>query len=155
MLKNIKIILKKTLFFLWDDRFKFESNLEISRKLMMLNYVVIACILFLLPFGILSLLNGDYLVGSLDLIAGLLIFGAILYYKKTLNYIFLTYIIICVLGSLFLGLLFSAGVDYSGPLWSYLFPISAMFMLGKKKGTLFCFWVSFYCGCSIVHCFFF
>ncbi|MCW8850499.1 MAG: PAS domain-containing sensor histidine kinase [Melioribacteraceae bacterium] len=42
-----------------------------------------------------------------------------------------------MLGSLFLGLLFSAGVDYSGPLWSYLFPISAMFMLGKKKGLYF------------------
>jgi len=137
MNNKIKIIITKFILFLWDDRFKFEENLEISRKLMMLNYVVIACVVFLVPFGVLSFLNSDYMVALSDLFAALVIFSAIVYYKKTLNYIFLSYVIIIVLGILFLFLLFSAGSDYSGPLWSYIFPISVMFMLGKKRAVIF------------------
>jgi len=135
---KIKIIINKFILLLWDDRFKFESDLDVSRKLMMLNYVVLACVIFLVPFGIISLSNGDYLVGFLDLFATLIISIAIYYYKKTLNYAFLTYVLIFVLGFLFLFLLFSAGVDYSGPLWSYIFPVSVMFMVGRKIGRYFC-----------------
>lgn len=132
-----KNIFSKTFLFLWDDRFKFESNLEISRKLMMLNYVVLAAGFFLLPFGILSFVQGHQIIGVLDLAAALIITASIIYYKKTLNYSFLTYVIVSVLGLLFLYLLVSAGVDYSGPLWAFVFPASVMFLLGRKKGRTF------------------
>ena len=138
MQNKAKIILNKFILFLWDDRFKFESDLEVSRKLMMLNYVVIACAIFLVPFGIFSFIDENYLVGSLDIFAALLISIATYYYKKTKNYTFLTYVLVLVLGTLFLFLLFTAGVDYSGPLWSYIFPLSVMFMLGRKVGRYFC-----------------
>jgi len=132
-----KNIISRIFLFLWDDRFKSESNLDISRKLMMLNYVVIACVFILIPFGILSLFQGHLLVGILDLTAALLIALAILNYKKTLNYVFLIYVIVSVVGSLSLFLLVSASVDYSGPLWSFIFPTSVMFLLGRKRGLNF------------------
>ena len=134
MLKNFKILLTKAIFFIWNDRFKFETNLEISRKLMMLNYMVLACIVFLIPFGILSILQRSYLIGLTDLFAALIISYAIYNYKKTLNYTLLSYTLIIILGMLFLFLIVTRGVDYSGPLWSFIFPVSVMFLIGRKTG---------------------
>lgn len=103
---------------------------------MMLNYVVIAATVFLIPFGILSIIQGNRLVGIFDLSSFFLITITVIYYKKTLNYHFLTYVLISVLGTLFLVLLYSSGVDYSGHLWSYIFPISIMFMVGRHLGLV-------------------
>ena len=47
--------------FLWDDRFKSESDLDVSRKLMMLNYIILATVFFLIPYAILSLINKNYI----------------------------------------------------------------------------------------------
>ena len=136
MLKNVKIVLKKAFFFLWDDRFKFEPDLEISRKLMLLNYMVLACFVFLIPFGTLSIFQGNYLVGFTDLSAALMISYGIYRYKKTLNYTFLTYTLIIILGLLFLFLLVLMGADFSGPLWSFIFPVFVMFLVGRKNGRV-------------------
>ena len=134
MNNSIKNILNKIFLFHWNDKFKHEPDLDVSRKIMMLNYMVLACALFLIPFGILSSLQENYLIGFFDFLAGSFIVVAIIYYKKTSKHKPLEYSLIIVLGSLFLFLLYSAGVDYSGPLWSYIFPVSVMFMLGRKKG---------------------
>jgi PAS domain S-box-containing protein len=134
--KNNKIASKFN-FLLLNDSFKLESDLETSRKLMMLNYIVIACFLFLVPIGVLSAVQGNYVVGFFDLLSAVIIASSIYYYKKTLNYIFLSYTLVIVLGMLFLFLLLTAGVDHSGSLWSYIFPVSVMFLLGRKTGRLF------------------
>ncbi len=136
MKNKTKNTLNKIFLFYWNDNFKNETNLDVSRKIMLLNYVVIACTLFLIPFGILSTLQGNYYIGFFDLLAGLFIAISIVYYKKSLNHEFLGYSFIVVLGSLFLFLLYSAGIDYSGPLWSYIFPVSVMFIVGRKKGRV-------------------
>jgi PAS domain S-box-containing protein len=134
---RMKKIIYKVIPFLWDDRFKFEPDLEISRKLMMLNYVVIACFIFLVPIGVLSAAQGNYVVGFFDLLSAVIIASLSYYYKKTLNYLFLSYTLVVVLGVLFLFLLMTSGVDHSGSLWSYIFPVSVMFLLGRKTGRLF------------------
>lgn len=134
MKNRIKNTLHRVFLFYWNDNFKNETDLDVSRKIMLLNYVVVACVLFLIPFGIFSTLQGNYYVGFFDLVAGLLIGISIVYYKKTSNHELLGYSFIIILGSLFLFLLYSAGIDYSGPLWSYIFPVSVMFILGRRIG---------------------
>ena len=37
---------------------------------------------------------------------------------------------------MFLYLLFSTGVDLTGPFWSFIFPVAVMFMLGRKRGVV-------------------
>ncbi|MCB0753473.1 MAG: hypothetical protein KDC52_18520 [Ignavibacteriae bacterium] len=118
----------------WDDRFKEQTDLNITRKLLMLNFSFIACTFFLIPFGILSLYEKAYLIGVFDLLTFFFIAIARFYYVKTFNYKFLTYLIIDLLGIYFLFLVYSGGANYSGPLWSYIFPVTVMFMLGRKVG---------------------
>ena len=130
LLKNILIRLNPIL---WKESLEEEENLDISRKIMMLNYVSIACVVFLLPFSILAFYQEQYFVATFDLSAFILIFFSLLHYKRTKNYSLLIHVITIVLGSLFLVLLFNTGIDYSGPLWSYVFPVSVMFMFGRKK----------------------
>ena len=100
----------------------------------MLNYSVVAACIFLISFGILSIYQKKYAVGIFDLSSLLLIIAAIIYYKRTLNYNILTNALMLVFGILFLFLLYSGGVDHSGHLWSYIFPMTVMFMVGRNTG---------------------
>ncbi|MCB9248390.1 MAG: PAS domain S-box protein [Ignavibacteriales bacterium] len=123
--------------FLWDDRFKSELDLNVSRKLMMLNYLIIAIGVFLVPFGLLSLYQKSYIIGSLDIAAAFIVGVARYNSLKTQKYAFLTYFMIILLGIYFLFLIYSGGANFSGPLWSYLFPVVVMFMLGRKIGRVY------------------
>ena len=76
-------LIEKIRFYLWDDRFKSESDLDVSRKLMMLNYIILATVFFLVPYGILSLINKNYLISIFDITTSILVFVAVYHYKKT------------------------------------------------------------------------
>ncbi len=134
MNRTIKKIIKKYLLFFWDESYKKEPELELSRKILLLNYLFVAIICFLIPFGLLALFQGDIILGTLDLAIALFIFSARIYYLKTLNYKFLANSIIFVLGSFYLYLLSSGGYHNSGPLWSYTLPVTVLFLFGKKRG---------------------
>lgn len=126
----------RALSFIWDDSYKDESDLEVSRKIMLLNYLFIAITCFLVPFGVLAFIQNDNTLGFFDLSIALLVFLARYYYFKTFNYKFLSFAIISILGTFYLYLLSSGGNSYSGPLWSFTFPVTVLFMLGRKRGLL-------------------
>jgi len=130
-------LLKNILTFFWDDQYKSEPDLNISRKLMMINYMIISTMLFLVPFGILALYQQKYLLGTTDLIIAFVISLARIYYLKNHNHEVFMYFILNLVGSFFLYLIFTGGANYSGPLWAYIFPITVLFMLGRKLGAIY------------------
>ena len=134
---NIKSLSRNILDLFWDTQYKSEPDLNISRKLMMINYIIISTMLFLIPFGILALYEGKYSLGSADLFVAFIIAIARIYSLKAQNYKVLMYFIISFIGTYFLYLIFTGGANYSGPLWSYLFPITVLFMLGRKLGSIY------------------
>lgn len=90
--------------------------------------------MFLIPFGLLAVLQNNFLLGIIDLTIAVLIFIARIYYFKTQNHNFLNSFILHLLGTFFLYLFATGGYQHSGPLWVFIFPVSAFFMLGSRKG---------------------
>ncbi len=122
--------------YIWDQGYKTETDLEVSRRIMLLNYLFVIISCFLVPFGFFSFIQGDYTLGILDLSVAVILFLARFYYTKTSNYQFLSNTIIILLGSFYLYLLSYGGNSHSGPLWSFTFPVTVLFLLGRMKGRI-------------------
>lgn len=137
MINKIKKYLNTILRFFWDDQYKYETDITASQKMVMLNFIVIILMVFLIPFGLLTLSQNNLFIGYADLGVALAVILARIHSLKNNNYIFLTFFIITFLGLFFLFLIFDGGANNSGALWSYTFPITAVFMLGREKGRIY------------------
>jgi len=113
-----------------------EDSPECLRKIFTIKLFDVIGIFFTIPFGILSLINGHYMLSM-----ALLLLGAILvlnyyvvskkaYYKLGANIIVYLFLL------LFLYLVYSGGVANTGSLWIYAFPALALFLHGFKKGLI-------------------
>ncbi len=113
-----------------------EKSLEQCRRIISLNGIIFAGIIVLIVFGIHAFLSGYQVIAAVDLaaIAVFLTIALILY--KTHNYDVSAGIAITTLGMLLLYFVVSGGVENVGYLWSFVFPLVAIFLLGIKNGTL-------------------
>ncbi|MCB0749316.1 MAG: PAS domain S-box protein [Ignavibacteriae bacterium] len=137
--KKSKIFPPSIINFFWDKQYKLETDSYLAQKIMMLSYITSILMIFLISFGILSLNQNKLLVGSLDLLIAAIVIIVRIYILKNQNYSFYAYFIIIFLGLYFLFLIYSGGADYSGPFWAYTFPVSAIFLLGRKSGKYYIF----------------
>lgn len=91
---------------------------------------------FLVLLSIKTFIEGNILLGITDIIVmGLLILNGIIMYvwKK---YHIAAYSGCSIIGAFFLYLLMSGGVEETGGLWAYSFPLIALFTLKRKAGTV-------------------
>lgn len=123
--------------FFWDDSYKAESDLNISRKTLMTNYIIIVASFFLISFGILAFLQENYIIGFLDITVFSIITAFRFFYFKDHKTNFLNYIIINIFGVYLLFLIYRGGLHLSGSLWSFIFPVTVMFQVGRKIGRIY------------------
>ncbi|MBK7104869.1 MAG: PAS domain S-box protein [Ignavibacteriae bacterium] len=123
--------------FFWDDSYKAESDLNISRKTLMTNYIIIVASFFLISFGILAFLQENYIIGFLDMTVFSIITAFRFFYFKDHKTNFLNYIIINIFGVYLLFLIYRGGLHLSGSLWSFIFPVTVMFQVGRKIGRIY------------------
>jgi len=108
---------------------------EIKRKIILTNIICIIAVLNLIPFGICALLMGNSTIGLLDLTVVFVLIASQFHLKKTSNYSFGAYCGVGCAGALYFHLFVTGGVENTGPLWFYTFPLLASFLLGSKKGA--------------------
>ncbi len=125
---------KKYILFFWDNSYKQQTDIEKSKKILLLNYLFTSVIIFLLPFAFLALVQNQFVLAGFDITVAVLILIARIYYYNTRNYKFLLNFIIYILGVFFIYLFAFGGYENSGPLWAFLFPVSSFFLLGRKQG---------------------
>ena len=113
-----------------------DHPLEIGRRMRLLNFISVIGILNLIPFGISALLLGNSTLGLLDLAVAFVLIINQLHLRTTGNHNFSAYCGIGCAGILFFYLFVSGGIEKSGPLWFYTFPLFASFLLGSKKGAI-------------------
>jgi signal transduction histidine kinase/DNA-binding response OmpR family regulator len=95
-------------------------------------------IFFLSLLGTINLMQGELLLGTLDLLTALILV-IILFFLHIQKYLsFCLYTGITITFFLFLYLFISGGMAGTGFLWSYIFPLFTFFLLGTKKGL----WIS-------------
>lgn len=93
-------------------------------------------VIFLLLFGIESLYRGlEMHALQLFSFAGLTLMSHLLL-SRGKYYRIHFYIIVFLMGTLCLTLLYTGGIEGSGPLWYYVFPLLALFVLGIRDGLI-------------------
>lgn len=134
---KVNSLLKLFLKFFWDDNYKSEPDLNVSRKLLMTNYIIIVTTFFLLSFGFLAIAQENYIIGFLDITVFIIIFIARFFYFRKRHSNFLNPLIINLFGIYLLFLVYRGGLNSSGSLWSFIFPVTVMFLAGRKLGGIY------------------
>jgi signal transduction histidine kinase len=110
------------------------GDTESLRKFILLNLVCLVGIIALIPMALLAFSQANPYLGSIDVVVAVLLCGNLIYLHRggkieTASYIGIVYALL-----LFWFLVFSGGVNNTAYVWSYTFPLFAMFLLGSKKG---------------------
>lgn len=113
-----------------------ELSLEIVRKFIMVNLIAVIGISFLIPFGIYAILSESLFIGIIDLFIAILLFLSAFYLRKTKTLNFSAITTVIFMGAFFIILLISGEGVNSAHMWSFLYPLAVMFLLGRKKGIL-------------------
>lgn len=116
-----------------SENFSAELNKEMAIRAAILS--ILATVL-LLYFGIRSLFNEHYLYGIVLLVYVVLTVASYYLLAKGRHPGIHTQLIVFMMGTLLLFLLYTGGENGSGPLWFYVFPLLALFILGFKKGVI-------------------
>jgi signal transduction histidine kinase len=110
-------------------------DIETKRRIMMLNIISTIGILNLIPFGIIALGAGNIMLGYFDITVALALIIVQIHLRITGNLGFSAYFGVCCAGALFLYLLATGGIENSGHVWFFTFPLFAAFLLGSKRGA--------------------
>ncbi|MGA2404115.1 MAG: response regulator [Syntrophobacteraceae bacterium] len=120
----------------------FTGNLSVDaprmlvRRSILLNTMNIAAIVNLFVFGALALAEHKYTLAVADISAGLLILGNIVYVRLSGNIDLACKITIGLGEVLFLYLFVTGGMNHTGHVWLFTFPLASSFLLGYKKGLI-------------------
>ncbi len=110
---------------------------ELSRKKYIFRAITLLTALFTLPLGILAYINGQMTLSAVLISATLLVLlNDLLMIKNLISYKLATDIIVYPLSLIMLFLVATGGVDNSGVLWIYSFPMIVLFLHGYKKGII-------------------
>ena len=113
-----------------------DHNLEDQLRIRVINIVSIVTIVVLTSFGTIALEKGELTLGFSDLSVALIFFITQIYLRMTGNYSFVKYFWVGSTGILFVYLFNTGGVEHTGHLWAYIFPLVAAFLLGARKGAI-------------------
>jgi len=111
------------------------KEVEEARKLFLINFVAIFALVVLCAISIYSFSTGNILVGSLDSLAAILILSSLLYLRATGKQKVPLSIGLGAIASLYFYLFLSGGVDNTGFLWYYTFPVFTIYLLGTRIGS--------------------
>ncbi len=111
-------------------------GIEIKRKIILLNVMCIIALMNLIPFGIVAFIQNQPILGFFDLTVAFVLIIILIYLRKSGYNDFISYFGVFVAGVLFLYLFVTGGVNNTGHLWSYSFPIFSLFLLGSKRGAI-------------------
>jgi len=112
------------------------TDIEIKRKAILINVISIIGILNLVPLGISAIIRDKITLGAFDLIVAGVLIVLLLLLRKIGYHLLISFFGVALAGALFVYLFASGGINNTGHLWCYTFPLFALFLLGSKKGAI-------------------
>jgi PAS domain S-box-containing protein len=113
-----------------------DHDLEDRLRIRVINFISVITILVLIFFGTVAIGKEKLTLGFSDLSVALIFFITQVYLRKTGNYSFVKYFWVSSTGILFAYLFNTGGIENTGHLWAYIFPLVAAFLLGARKGAI-------------------
>jgi signal transduction histidine kinase len=117
-----------------DD--ELSGALDQKRKLIMLYIISVVAVATLVPLGIVALIQHNKMLGLFDQFVALSLAINLYYIIKSGKIEVPSIIGVTIAGALFVYLFATGGVDSTGHLWYYTFPLFSAFLLGFKGGAI-------------------
>lgn len=112
------------------------ADLGQIHQINILRFTSVIAIITLTLLGILALIQKNTFAGIVDLILASILIGNVLHGQWYKDYTFNIYLGISLAAMLFIYLFLTGGINRSGFVWFYTFPVVACFLLGSKKGAI-------------------
>jgi PAS domain S-box-containing protein len=129
--------IKQWLWNMFSSGLPADYDLEVLRKIFLLNLSILVGSFFLILLGAIEFIIQDYLLGTVDLVFFFLLSCLFIYLRKTINYYAVSIVGAIITGSFFLFFIAYGGVGNTAYVWSFTYPLITIFLLGIRKGTFF------------------
>lgn len=114
-----------------------EFGEENYRKIILHNIILLLTILYLIIFGVDTLIKGNYIFAVSDFIVVLILIVIYISIRISQRFNILNLIGLSVISLLFYYNIITTGIAFAGFLWTYALPPATLFLLGGKKGALY------------------
>ena len=125
-----------------------DYNLDILRKIILINLIIIVGSIFLGFLSVIGLIQGDLILCAADSALVLFLMWLIYVLRKKRNYKFVAIIGSIITGFFYLFLLAHGGIEQTAYLWVLTYPLIVLSLLGKRVGSYFS--IVFLCMGSVV-----
>jgi two-component system cell cycle sensor histidine kinase/response regulator CckA len=114
-------------------------DLDVIRKFVLLNLIIILGSFFLLVMSIVSFFQGDSLLGLMDF--SIFLFLVLLFFilRRKKNHESIAQFGALIIGIYYLFLIAYGGINNATYLWAFTYPIIVLYLLGKRLGTYYSF----------------
>ncbi|MDY0298069.1 MAG: hypothetical protein RB296_12200 [Acidobacteriota bacterium] len=109
--------------------------LERQRKRKMLLMILVIALITTAVLGILAAVQSDWILAGIDLVMLLALAGVLIAFQHGVDHELLAYAGLVITGTLLLALLAHGGPEHASHMWSFVFPVISLFLLGVRKGT--------------------
>jgi PAS domain S-box-containing protein len=107
-----------------------------TRRVYLLFFVSVIGIITLISLGIFVLVQKHVFLGICDMVLASILTGNLLHGRRYKRYTFNIYLGLSFAAMLFVYVFLTGGVNGTGFVWYYAFPLIASFLLGSKKGAI-------------------
>jgi len=132
-------MIKTTKHFFWNlisSGLPMDYELEVLRKIVLMNLINIVGIVFLGLYAVISIIQMDFFLGAVDLVVLTFLAVLFVYLRKKRNHQAVGVIGTIVVGLFFFFLVAYGGVNNTAFVWMFTYPLVAFFLLGTKLGAL-------------------
>ncbi|MBN2233089.1 MAG: hypothetical protein JW781_09770, partial [Deltaproteobacteria bacterium] len=109
---------------------------EVVRKVMLMHGMALVGMVYLSVYGFITLRQGRLLITAFDFGTFLALGVTLLMLRRTGNYILCGYLGVSAMYILFTFFFVTGGVNGTGFMWLYSFPLFTMFLLGSHDGAV-------------------
>lgn len=139
MYTEIKIIdkIKRFLWNVFSCGLPVEYDIEVLRKIFLLNLIIIFGNFFLLLLGTIALIQKDFILGTVDFIIFSFLVWLFFSLRKARNHNVVSIIGTTTIGVFYFFLIAYGGISNTAYVWAFTYPLISLFLLGSKFGTIF------------------
>jgi signal transduction histidine kinase len=133
---NLIAVLKKLFYRISINGLKDRDNLELLRRIRLLNLSGLLAIAILVFMGFFAFGEGENVLAIIDITSAVLLSSVLIYLGKTGNYNVTSAVGVYFMEVFLFFFAVSGGSGATGHLWSFTLPLFATFLLGAKKGLI-------------------
>lgn len=113
-----------------------DTDLEVLRKIYLLNLIAIFGAIFLAPWCLFAFVKKAYLLGAVDFLIIVILLWLFFFLRKTNNHVLVGLIGSVAAGLFYFFLVAHGGINGTAFVWVFSYPLIVLFLLGSRSGCL-------------------